>query len=140
MKKDRISNVIEDILSDEDIEPGMRQVFADLKDKAEKNDAVSVAKIMDENNKEPIELYDRYLNSCLFEQIAVIPYNGEIYAILKPLEELDGVGEDEAIVFHVCFGDDDEDESYKDSFLEIEQDEDTAEAVFNIYLKMLEEE
>ena len=36
-----------------------------------------------------------------FEQIAVIPLEERIFAILKPIEKTEGVGEDEALVFEV---------------------------------------
>ena len=40
--------------------------------------------LLDENNDEPISLFDEDDREVKFEQVAVIPDNDKIYAILKP--------------------------------------------------------
>ena len=101
-----------------------------------------IEKVLDEENDDPITMYDEEGNCFKFEQVAVIPYEGELYAILYPLDQVEGVEEAEALVFHIVFDEEAEtdEEAIKNGYIEIEQDTDTAEAVFNIYLDMLDEE
>lgn len=68
-----------------------------------------------------------------FEQIAVIPYDEKVYCILKPIDEIENVGEDEAVVFYV-------DESGAEPTLLVETDEKKALTVFNKYYDLLEED
>jgi hypothetical protein len=90
--------------------------------------------LLDENNDQPITLYDEDNKAVKFEQVAIIPENENIYAILKPIDDLDGVADDEAIVFLVDFDED------GNSMLVIEQDEPTAIKVFDKYYQLLDEE
>ena len=101
-----------------------------------------IEKVLDEENDDPITMYDEEGNCFKFEQVAVIPYEGELYAILYPLDQVEGVEEAEALVFHIVFDEEAEtdEEAIKNGYIEIEQDTDTAEAVFNIYLEILDEE
>ena len=69
-----------------------------------------------------------------FVEIAGIAYNGRFYAILQPVELLNGMEEDEALVFQVSRGADGEDK------LEIETDERIIDAVFKIYGDLLDEQ
>lgn len=57
--------------------------------------------LLDEENKDPVVLVDGKGGKIAYEQIAVIPYNGKLYCILKPIDEVNGVADDEAIVFFV---------------------------------------
>lgn len=82
--------------------------------------------LLDEDNDENIVLYDEDNVANEFEQIAVIPFDETIYAILKPVGEMPGVSEDEAIVFAVR-------EFEGEFYLEIEADDKIAEAVFDKY-------
>lgn len=68
-----------------------------------------------------------------FIEIAGIAYNGNFYAILQPVELLDGMDDDEALVFRVSRGEDGEDK------FEIEMDEYIIEQVFLEYNRLLEE-
>ena len=101
-----------------------------------------IEKVLDEENDDPITMYDEEGNCFKFEQVAVIPYEGELYSILHPLDQVEGVEEAEALVFHIVFDEEAEtdEEAIKNGYIEIEQDTDTAEAVFNIYLEILDEE
>ena len=91
-------------------------------------------RLYDENDNEPIILNDESGKKISFEQIAIIPYGDYDYCILAPTDnnQLDDIADDEAIVFRIC---EDEDEQY----ITPEEDEAVAEAVFNEYLKLLEE-
>ena len=68
-----------------------------------------------------------------FTEIAGIAYKGNFYAILQPKILLDGMGEDEALVFKVTRGN-----NGQDNF-SIELDEEIIEAVFEEYNKLLDE-
>lgn len=103
------------------------------KEKYEEEDDI-LDLLLDEENDDPITLYDDEDNAIKFEQVAMIPDNENIYAILKPIEELDGVADDEAIVFLVDF----DEEGH--SMLVIEQDEQTAIRIFDKYYQLLDEE
>ena len=67
-----------------------------------------------------------------FVEIAGIAYKGAFYAILQPVELLDGMDDDEALVFKVTRGKDGEDK------FEIELDDTIIDAVFAEYNKLLD--
>lgn len=68
-----------------------------------------------------------------FIEIAGIAYRGNYYVILQPVELLDGMEEDEALVFKVSRGKDGADK------FEIELDDSVIDAVFEEYNKLLDE-
>lgn len=91
--------------------------------------------LLDENNKAPIYMYDDKGNQLEFEQVAVIPYGeDDLYCILKPITKIEGVKDDEAIVFLVA-----EDEN-GESILKVEDREEVAISVFDQYYNLVEEE
>ena len=83
--------------------------------------------LLDENNREPIVLIDDSGRRISFEQVAIIPYNNQLYCVLKPIDRLENVADDEAIVFFV-----DEDEEGH-TILRAETNEETAIKVFEEY-------
>ncbi len=93
--------------------------------------------LLDQDNKDPIILVDENDKQLSFEQIAVIPYEvrkeKRLYCVLKPLDKIDGIADDEAIVFVV---DQDKDGN---SIIKVEEDEEVAIAVFDKYYDLLEE-
>lgn len=103
--------------------------------KVEEVDLLDV--LLDENNKEPIVFMDEQGKKLAFEQVAVIPYEvrkeTRLYCVLKPIDKIDGVNDDEAIVFLV-----DTDEE-GNSVIKVEEDEEIAIAVFDKYYDLLEE-
>ena len=68
-----------------------------------------------------------------FVEIAGIAYRGNFYAILQPVELLDGMEDDEALVFKVSRGKEGEDK------FEIELDDAIIDAVFVEYNRLLDE-
>lgn len=68
-----------------------------------------------------------------FVEIAGIAYRGNFYAVLQPVELLDGMNDDEALVFKVSKGKEGEDN------FEIELDEAIIDAVFEEYQKLLDD-
>ena len=69
-----------------------------------------------------------------FVEIAGIAYKGNFYAILQPVELLDGMDDDEALVFKV-----ERNARGEDNFL-IETDDEIIDAVFTEYNKLLDKE
>ncbi|MBQ8424986.1 MAG: DUF1292 domain-containing protein [Clostridia bacterium] len=67
-----------------------------------------------------------------FVEIAGIAHKGNFYAILQPVELIEGMDDDEALVFKVSRGKDGEDK------FEIELDDSIIEAVFAEYNKLLD--
>lgn len=100
----------------------------------EKIDILDV--LLDGDNKDPIVLTDGKGREIAFEQVAVVPQDkdGEhwLYCILKPLDKIEGIGDEEAIVFKVDTNDEDE------SVLVVEEDELIAREVFDKYYELLE--
>ncbi len=90
-----------------------------------------IDQIFDENNADNIILFDENNEPVEFEQIAVVPL-GElgIFTILKPANEMEGIAEDEALVFSV-----DEEEGV----LEVVENEAIVDHVFEEYYEMLRE-
>ena len=104
-----------------------------MENKNEEN--VSILDILlDENNTSPISLYDENDKEVRFDQVAIIPLDDSVYAILKPIDEMENVADDEAIVFLLQ-----EDED-GDGVLVVETDESKAMRVFDEYYKLLDEQ
>lgn len=89
--------------------------------------------LLDQENNENIKLYDEKNNCVEFEQVAIIPIDEKIYAILRPVAGLDGVGEDEALVFSV-------EEVDEEDCLVVVDDDKIVDAVFEQYYKLLKDE
>ena len=89
--------------------------------------------LLDENNTENIKLYNEENQEIEFEQIALVPIENKTYAILRPIVEMEGIAEDEALVFVI-------DEIDDEDCLVIVEDDNIIDAVFEEYYKMLKEE
>lgn len=89
--------------------------------------------LLDENNSDNIKLFDDKNNEVEFEQVAIVPIEEKIYAILKPAQKMEGVGDDEALVFTIEEIDDEE-------CLVIEENEELIDKVFDQYYEMLKDE
>ena len=104
-----------------------------MSDELERVDLLDV--LMDPDNTDPLIMLDGDGNQLKFEQVCVIPLRvkreDRLYCILRPLTNMSGIKEDEAIVFLV----DTDDEG--DSVLRLEEDEATAIKVFSKYYDLL---
>ncbi|MBE5757398.1 MAG: DUF1292 domain-containing protein [Clostridiales bacterium] len=89
--------------------------------------------LLDENNTDNIKLFNEDNQEVEFEQIALVPINEKTYAILKPANEMEGIGDNEALVFVIEEIDDEE-------CLVIVEDDEIVDKVFEDYYKMLKEE
>ncbi|MBQ9743905.1 MAG: DUF1292 domain-containing protein [Clostridia bacterium] len=87
--------------------------------------------LTDDENYDNIILLDKNGNKTEFEQVAIIPMENYCYAILHPVSKIDGVMEDEVIVFRL------DEES---GTLILVTDENEAVPVFEEYERMVEEE
>ena len=112
---------------------------ANGKQQQESNNTVDLLDILlDKDNADPIVLQDESGKTLSFEQVAIIPYDVDderiLYAVLKPIDLLDGIADDEAIVFKA------DTDKYGATVLRVEEDELRAIEVFNKYYDLLDEE
>ncbi len=82
------------------------------------------------NNDDIVTLMSANGEEIDFIEIAGIAYRGNFYAILQPVELLEGMGDDEALVFKVTRGRDGNDN------FEIELNDRIIDAVFKEYDKL----
>lgn len=88
--------------------------------------------LFDEENVDGITLRLDDGQEVDFEQIATIPLkSGATYAILKPTVELEGVADDEVMIFRII------DEN--GGRLELETDDDVLDEVYETYCELLDE-
>lgn len=87
-----------------------------------------------EHDEDIITLFSADGEEVDFVEIAGIALRGKFYAILQPLELLEGMSDDEALVFEVS-----RTPSGEDNF-EIVLDDDIIEAVFDEYNRLLDEQ
>jgi len=89
--------------------------------------------LLDEENNDNIVLYDENDNPVEFEQVAVIPLDERLFAILKPVKPFEGIADDEALVFEAKEVEDEE-------VIVIVDDDELATKVFEVYYDLLREE
>lgn len=89
--------------------------------------------LLDGENTDNIKLFNEDNEEVEFEQIALVPLEDKTYAILKPVANLEGIGEDEALVFVI-------DEIDDEDCLVIVEDDEIIDRVFADYYQMLKDE
>lgn len=89
--------------------------------------------LLDPKDSSNIVIYDEENKAVEFEQIALIPVKEDVYVILKPVKKMNGVAEDEGLVFQL-----EEDEDGEENLILID-DNDIIDLVFAEYDKLLEE-
>ena len=85
---------------------------------------------MEEDNI--VELIDDEGHKLRYQHLMTLEWNGNSYVILAPAEEMEDIGEDEAVVLRI-----DQDDEGNDVYASIE-DEGEMESVFNRYLEIAE--
>lgn len=91
-----------------------------------------IDKLYDEENNESIVLFSEKGQEIAFEQIAVIPHqDGRVYVILKPIQPIEGLGEDEGLVFFI---------NDEKKIVELVTDEGIIDWVFSVYDSLVEDE
>lgn len=93
----------------------------------------AIDKILDEENDDPVVLYDENGDEVQFDQVAVIPIDEVVYVILCPITPMEGVGEDEGVVFSI-------DEKDGEECLTLITEEDIIDKVFAEYEALVAEE
>ena len=88
-------------------------------------------KICDEENNEVVVLTNENGEEIAFEQIALVPMENRLYIIMKPVQPMEGLGEDEDLVFLINQG---------LRQFELVVDEDIIDRVFTVYDELVEEE
>ena len=88
--------------------------------------------IIEDENDDIITLVTPDGEEIEFQEIAGIAHGGDFYAIVQPVVLLEGMSEDEALVFKVT-----RNENGDDQFT-IELDDEIITAVFNEYYKLLD--
>lgn len=87
----------------------------------------------EESRDEVITLMTETGKELEFVEVAVIPLEGKVYAILQPVELLEGMQEDEALVFEMVMGED------GPEGFNVVLDDEAIDAVFAVYNQMCEE-
>lgn len=82
--------------------------------------------LTDPENTDPVILFNEKGEEIAFEQIAIIPMVNDLYVILTPVIPIEGVGEDEGIVFRIV-------NQKGKSTLVLVDDEGIIDRVFDIY-------
>ena len=96
------------------------------------NEEMSVVDmLLDPDNESPITLENDKGQLIKLDQIAIIPLKDQLYAILKPITKVEGVGEDEALVFRV---------DVEEDTIEIVNDFKLIDKVFDRYYDLLKKE
>lgn len=91
-----------------------------------------IDKLFDENNNEVVVLRNENGEDVRFEQVATIPTKDTTYFILLPLDKIEGVGENEGLVFEILNREEDE-------VLSLVTDGDTIDKVFAVYDELVDE-
>lgn len=107
-----------------------------MKKENKKNELVEISildALLDPKNDDTITLTDDENNQFKFDQVAVVPYENEIYALLAPHGHIEGIGEDEAVVMKVYTNDQGEE------VLESIVDDKLLDTIFDKYYKMFDE-
>lgn len=121
-------------LTEDDVLNAIRKNFPPAPEKYEP--APFVQQLIDPKNNAPIEFEDANGDIVAFEQIAVIPRDDKLYAILKPVDfESFNIKEDEALVYSVEY-----DYIYFEDYLERVTDEVDIEIIFQMYYDLLDEQ
>jgi len=94
-----------------------------------------IEKIFSEDNNENVVLYNGNDEPVEFEQVAIVPLDDKDYCILKPVKPLEGMADNEALVFFL-----NEDEDDDTMSLELEPSEEVVDKVFDVYYELLDEQ
>ena len=89
-----------------------------------------IDRIFDENDNDPVVLYSHDI-AIEFDQVAIIPLDGEIYVMLAPITKIEGINDDEAFVFSI-------EENNEEESLSLITDSEILDKVFDEYYKLVE--
>ena len=89
--------------------------------------------LYDPDNTDPIVMQDENGKDISFEQVAVLPIEKTVYVLLKPLDQIEGIADDEMLVFRIA-------EEGDNATLEIVTDRKLTDRVYEEFVKLVEEE
>ena len=89
-----------------------------------------VDRLFDESNTEKIYIKDNDNKEIAFEQLAVVDFEENYYALLQPVTPIEGVSQDEFLIFLI---------NEEEDCLTYVQDDRVADGVCEEFYKMLEE-
>ncbi len=132
-KKQKKEQKVEEV---EEVKPVQTEVEEDGEKEEAKEERDLLDVLLDKDNKENIVLYNEEGDRVEFEQIAIIPIDKEgeerkLYVILKPVDKIEGMADDEAIVFLCDFDEEGE------TRLTVEVNDDIAKEVFDRYYELI---
>ncbi len=87
--------------------------------------------MVDENSI--VELVDEDGKPVKFEHLMTLDFEGKQYVLLAPLDDIDGIGEDEVVILEIQDGATEEDDTYVGV-----EDEALLERIFERYLEIAE--
>ena len=90
-----------------------------------------VDRLFDEDNNDKIYVKDTEGKEIEFEQMGVADFEGGYYAILMPTTKIDGVEEDEVLIFYI---------DEENDCLVYEEDERKMQGAFDSFCQMIDEE
>lgn len=131
-KKQKKEEVVEEV---KPVEPEVEETAPEQE--TEERDLLDI--LLDKDNKENVVLYNGDGDKVEFEQIAIIPLDKEgeerkLYVILKPAEVMEGMADDEAVVFLCDFDEDGE------TRLVVEESDEVANEVFDKYYELIKDQ
>ena len=100
------------------------------------NNMSAIEKLFDENNSDNIVLYNEKGEATEFEQAAIVPLDGKIYAILSLATPTENIASDEGFVFEVV-------QEGEHSSFNLVDNEEIINEVFELYeglIELLEED
>ena len=89
--------------------------------------------LFDDENYDPIILFNENGKEMSFEQIALIPLKEKIYAILKPVIPIKGLEENEGLVFSIELN-----EETNEEYILLVTDEQIIDDVFKVYDSLID--
>lgn len=90
--------------------------------------------LFDPEDASNVVLYDENEQPVEFEQIAIIPIKEEVYAVLRPVKKMEGLEEDQAIVFLL------DETNEGDEVLSVVDNDETIDLVFEEYERLFREQ
>ena len=90
-----------------------------------------IDRLFDDNNFENIFLTDNEGKEIEFEQLGLVDYEGDYYAVLSPVTKIEGIGDDEVLIFMI--------DEENDALVYVEDDE-VADGVLEVFNEMPEDE
>lgn len=87
--------------------------------------------MVDENSI--VELVDEDGKPVKFEHLMTLEFEGKQYVLLAPLDDIEGIGEDEVVILEIQGGETEEDDTYVGV-----EDEELLERIFERYLEIAE--